>query len=416
MIQRNSYKPIGSRCLGCCKVFTSKASYLKHYDSCSKVGEAKVGMERGYGSPRSWSMFRDHKNHWVRESWMTDGMYQSIFKQHWLRKEKIYKKEEISTKNCENSHSKVNLFAEGAENCDSQAVSSTSPQLHSRIKNSNILKHSIDRILNRNDVMNSEINKTQNKKTMNKEIIAKNKDKKTFENKPIPKGDYYTSQPKTFQLNQILIRSFSFRQLFLKWFYKRSNFMEYSDLPLDCTNLQSFLENSSHFIPEIINISPFFQPFFKTFFKNQQNTESLMPATDYNNNNTYLSLASEANHNNNNNDKNGKIEKQNNNNNSVFNKNKKPNNNNNTMQNNNASTTTYNHTPYKDTVGCISNLIDSRLYNHQSIEHKLSPLLNSQPGSKFKNRYCCRFCTKLFPRSANLTRHLRTHTGKYVHA
>lgn len=31
---------------------------------------------------------------------------------------------------------------------------------------------------------------------------------------------------------------------------------------------------------------------------------------------------------------------------------------------------------------------------------------------KIKDRYACKFCSKVFPRSANLTRHLRTHTGE----
>uniref|UniRef100_A0A0K0DHR7 Zinc finger protein n=1 Tax=Angiostrongylus cantonensis TaxID=6313 RepID=A0A0K0DHR7_ANGCA len=36
----------------------------------------------------------------------------------------------------------------------------------------------------------------------------------------------------------------------------------------------------------------------------------------------------------------------------------------------------------------------------------------SQISKTTKDRYTCKFCQKVFPRSANLTRHLRTHTGE----
>lgn len=37
---------------------------------------------------------------------------------------------------------------------------------------------------------------------------------------------------------------------------------------------------------------------------------------------------------------------------------------------------------------------------------------SSTPTNKNKERFTCKFCQKVFPRSANLTRHVRTHTGE----
>jgi hypothetical protein len=65
----------------------------------------------------------------------------------------------------------------------------------------------------------------------------------------------------------------------------------------------------------------------------------------------------------------------------------------------------------------ISSLSSSSPPNISLLDKKL--LSNDIPPTpamtiRSRDRYCCSYCSKTFPRSANLTRHLRTHTDKYL--